>query len=72
MSKLYYRLESLCKYLKHYKLLDESYNSICYKIKCDNIIIEEYIKLFALMDNLNSVPHFQDMYKLFIDEYYQE
>ena len=71
MSKLYHRLESLSKYLKQYKLLG-NYDSICYKTKYDDIIIEEYIKLFALMDNLNSVPHFKDRYKLFIDEYYQE
>ena len=60
MSKLYYRLESLSKYLKQYKLLG-NYDSICYKTKYDDIIIEEY-----------SVPHFKDRYKLFIDEYYQE
>ena len=43
MSKLFYRLNSLIKYLKCHKLLDESYEPIVFKTKFDSEIIEEYI-----------------------------
>ena len=71
MSKLFYRLNSLSKYLKCLKLLGESYEPIVFKNKFDSEIIEEYIKLFLLLDNSYNVP-FNDKYKEFIDEYKEE
>ena len=71
MSKLFYRLNSLSKYLKCNKLLDESFEPIVFKNKFDSEIIEEYIKLFSLLDLSYNVP-FNDKYKEFIDEYKEE
>ncbi len=71
MSKLFYRLNSLSKYLKCNKLLDESYEPIVFKNKSDSKIIEEYIKLFSLSNLSYNVP-FNDKYKAFIDEYKEE
>ena len=71
MFKLFYRLNSLSKYLKCLKLLGESYEPIVFKNKFDSEIIEEYIKLFSLLDLSYNVP-FNDKYKEFIDEYKEE
>jgi hypothetical protein len=71
MSKLFYRLNSLSKYLKCNKLLDESFEPIVFKNKFDSEIIEEYIKLFSLLDLSYNVP-FNEKYKEFIDEYKEE
>ena len=37
MSKLYYRLDSLIKYLKHNKLLDENYEPFISKTEPDSV-----------------------------------
>jgi hypothetical protein len=71
MSKLYYRLNSLCTYLKCHKLLDESFEPLYFKSKSDSEIIEEYVKCFSLLDYSYNVP-FNDKYKEFIDEYEEE
>ena len=71
MSKLFYRLNSLSKYLKCNKLLDESFEPIVFKNKFDSEIIEEYIKLFSLLDLSYNIP-FNDKYREFIDEYKEE
>ena len=71
MSKLFYRLNSLSNYLKCNKLLYESFEPIVFKNKFDSEIIEEYIKLFSLLDLSYNVP-FNDKYKEFIDEYKEE
>jgi hypothetical protein len=73
MSKLFYRLNSLSKYLKCHELLDESYEPIVFKNKSDSEIIEEYMKLFSFLDLSYNVP-FNDKYNLkeFIDEYKEE
>ena len=71
MSKLFWRLNSLSKYLKCHNLLDESYEPIVFKNKFDSEIIEEYIKLFSLLDLSYNVP-FNCKYKEFIDEYKEE
>ena len=71
MSKLFYRLNSLSKYLKCNKLLDESFEPIFLKTKYDSEIIEEYMKLFSLLDNSYNVL-FNEKYKEFIDEYKEE
>ena len=71
MSKLFFRLNSLSKYLKCNKLLDESFEPIVFKNKFDSEIIEEYIKLFSLLDLSYNVP-FNEKYKEFIDEYKEE
>ncbi len=65
MSKLFYRLNSLSKYLnviQSNKLLDESLEPIVFKNKSDSEIIEEYIKLFSLLD-LSYNVQFIDKYK---------
>ena len=46
MSNFFYRLNSLNKYLKCHKLLDESFEPIVFKNKFDSEIIEEYINYF--------------------------
>ena len=71
MSKLFYRLNSLCTYLKCHKLLDESFEPLYFKSKSDSEIIEEYVKCFSLLDYSYNVP-FNDKYKEFIDEYEEE
>lgn len=71
MSKLFYRLNSLCTYLKCHKLLDESFEPLYFKSKYDSEIIEEYVKCFSLLDYSYNVP-FNDKYKEFIDEYEEE
>ena len=71
MSKLFYRFNSLCTYLKYHKLLDESYEPIFFKCKSDAELIEEYMKCFSLLDYSYNVP-FNDKYKEFIDEYEEE
>jgi lipid II:glycine glycyltransferase (peptidoglycan interpeptide bridge formation enzyme) len=71
MSKLYYRLNSLSKYLKCNKLLDKSYEPIIKTNKSDSEIIEEYMKLFSLLDLSYNVP-FNDKHKEFIDEYKED
>jgi hypothetical protein len=71
MSKLFYRLNTLSKYLKCHKLLDEGYEPIVFKNKSNSEIIEEYMKLFSLLDFSYNVP-FNEKYKEFIDEYKEE
>ena len=71
MSKLFYRLNSLCTYLKCHKLLDENFEPLYFKSKSDSEIIEEYVKCFSLLDYSYNVP-FNDKYKEFIDEYEEE
>ena len=71
MSKLFYRLNSLCTYLKCHELLDESFEPLYFKSKSDSEIIEEYVKCFSLLDYSYNVP-FNDKYKEFIDEYEEE
>ena len=71
MSKLFYRLNSLCNYLKCHKLLDESFEPLYFKSKSDSEIIEEYVKCFSLLDYSYNVP-FNDKYKEFIDEYEED
>ena len=71
MSKLFYRFNSLCTYLKCHKLLDESLEPLYFKSKSDSEIIEEYVKYFSLLDYSYNVP-FNDKYKEFIDEYEEE
>jgi hypothetical protein len=71
MSKLFNRLNSLSKYLKCNKLLDESFEPIVFKNKSDSKIIEEYIKLFSLLDLSYNVP-FNEKYREFFEEYNEE
>jgi hypothetical protein len=71
MSKLFYRFNSLCTYLKCHKLLDESYEPLYFKCKSDSELIEEYMKCFSLLDYSYNVP-FNNKYKEFIDEYEEE
>ena len=70
MSKLFYRLDSLIKYLKHNKLLDENYEPFISKTEPDSVIIVEYKKLVAFFDDKNDI--FKDVYISFVDVYEQE
>jgi hypothetical protein len=70
MSKLFYRLDSLIKYLKHNNLLDGNYEPFISKTEHDKVIIEEYKKLINFFENTNDM--FKDIYLSFIHEYEQE
>ena len=70
MSKLFYRLDSLIKYLKHNNLLDRNYEPFISKTEHDKVIIEEYKKLINFFENTNDM--FKDVYLSFIHEYEQE
>jgi hypothetical protein len=51
MSKLFYRLNSLIKYLKHNNLLADSYETSILKTDEDIVIIHEYKKLIKSFDD---------------------
>jgi len=70
MSKLFYRLDSLIKYLKHNGLLDVHYEPFILKTNTDGVIIEEYKKLIHFFDDINDM--FKDVYVSFMNEYEQE
>ena len=70
MSKLFYRLDSLIKYLKHNSLLIDSYEPLILKTDEDRVIIEEYKRLIHFFDDTNDM--FKDIYLSFIHEYEQE
>ena len=70
MSKLFYRLDSLIKYLKHINLLPDSYEPFILKTDADTVIIEEYKKLIHFFDDVNDM--FKDVYISFIHVYEQE
>ena len=70
MSKLFYRLDSLIKYLKHNKLLTDSYEPFILKTDNDIVILEEYKKLIHFFDDVNDM--FKDVYISFIHVYEQE
>ena len=44
MSKLFYRLYSLIKYLKHNGILDTNYEPFIFKTEQDSVVIAEYKK----------------------------
>ena len=71
MSKLFYRLDSLIKYLKHINLLPDSYEPFILKTDEDRVIIEEYKRLIHFFDDMNS-DVFKDVYISFIHVYEQE
>lgn len=88
MSKLYYRLDSLCKYLKQEKLIDD-YDISQFKLIIDEKKIEfNYEKLLLKFENDNKIffeyrdyfmllndtldKNFMDKYKSFMDEYEEE
>ena len=70
MSKLFYRLNSLIKYLKHNHLLAYSYETSTLKTDEDIVIIQEYKKLMKSFDNTNDM--FKDVYISFIHVYEEE
>ena len=70
MSKLFNRLDSLIKYLKHNGLLDTNYEPFISKTEPDSVIIEEYKKLIAFFDDTNDM--FKDVYISFMQIYQQE
>ena len=70
MSKLFYRLDSLIKYLKHNKLLTDSYEPFILKTDNDIVILEEYKKLMHFFDDGNDM--FKDVYISFIHVYEQD
>ena len=70
MSTLFYRLDSLIKYLKHNSLLIDSYEPLILKTDEDRVIIEEYKRLIHFFDDTNDM--FKDVYISFIHEYEQE
>ena len=67
MSKLFYRLNSLIKYLKHNKLLIDSYEPFILKTDEDIVIFQKLMKSF---DNTNDM--FKDVYTSFIHVYEEE
>ena len=71
MSKLFYRLDSLIKYLKHNNLLTDSYEPFILKTDEDKVIIEEYKKLIHFFDDAN-IDMFKEVYISFIQVYEQE
>ena len=88
MSKLYYRLNSLCTFLKQEKLIDD-YDISQFKLIIDEKKIEfNYEKLLLKFENDNKIfkeyidyfmllndtldKNFMDKYKSFIDEYEEE
>jgi hypothetical protein len=70
MSKLFYRLKSLLKYLKHNNLLDDNYEPFILITDDDKVIIEEYKKLIHFFHDIND--SFKEKYISFIDIYEQE
>ena len=70
MSKLFYRLNSLIKYLKHNNLLADSYETSILKTDEDILIFQEYKKLMKSFDNTNDM--FKDVYTSFIHVYEEE
>ena len=70
MSQLFYRLDSLIKYLKHNKLLTDSYEPFILKTDKDRVIIEEYKRLIHFFDDINDM--FKETYIGFINVYEQE
>ena len=70
MSKLFYRLNSLIKYLKHNNLLTDSYEPFILKTDEDRVIIEEYKRLIHFFDDINDI--FKETYISFIHVYEQE
>ena len=71
MSKLFYRLDSLIKYLKHNSLLIDSYEPLILKTDEDRVIIEEYKRLIHFFDDINNDP-FKETYICYIHVYEQE
>ena len=71
MSKLFYRLDSLIKYLKHINLLQDSYDPFILKTDQDKVIIEEYKRLIHFFDDINNDP-FKETYICYIHVYEQE
>ena len=86
MSKLYYRLNSLCVFLKQEKLINDydisylklyikkleyDYDTLRLKFENDNKIFEIYKDFFMLL-NETIDKYFTDKYKIFIDEYEEE
>ena len=71
MSKLFYRLDSLIKYLKHINLLSDSYDPFILKTDQDKVIIEEYKRLIHFFDDINSDP-FKETCICYIHVYEQE
>ena len=70
MSKLFYRLDSLVKHLKHNSLLIDSYEPLILKTDEDRVIIEEYKRLIHFFDDINDM--FKETYIGFINVYEQE
>ena len=71
MSKLFYRLDSLIKYLKHINLLSDSYDPFILKTDQDKVIIEEYKRLIHFFDDIQNDP-FKETYICYIHVYEQE
>ena len=71
MSKLFYRLDSLIKYLKHINLLQDSYDPFILKTDQDKVIIEEYKRLIHFFDDIQNDP-FKETYICYIHVYEQE
>lgn len=71
MSKLFYRLNSLIKYLKYNNLLNVNYEPFILKIDDDVLIIEEYKKLITLFDDNNNYI-FKNVYINYVYVYEQE
>ena len=71
MSKLFYRLDSLIKYLKYKNLLSDNYDPFILKTDEDKVIIEEYKRLIHFFDDVHNDP-FKEIYISYINVYEQE